>query len=129
MKNNLQPDSVKEITTPNLSLPSDFNIIKEEDNFGETYYREISLSHLVVEICLLESGDGHSSARLISKMVFFDLASVSNSANSKQNRNLVLLNKSILTLSRCFSSLVSKNSDAGKSIKTKQSRLINCREF
>lgn len=53
MKQNFETQTFEEITAPNLSLPSDFNIIKEERNNSEYYYREISLSHVIIEISIL----------------------------------------------------------------------------
>lgn len=53
MKQNFESQTFEQITSPNLSLPSDFNIIKEERNNSEHYYREISLSHVIIEISIL----------------------------------------------------------------------------
>ena len=53
MNLNIENQTYEDLSTPNLSLPSDYNIIKEETNFGEFYYQEITLSHIVVEISIL----------------------------------------------------------------------------
>ena len=53
MNINIQNETFENISSPNLSLPSDFNIIKEENEAGEFYYREISLSHIIIEITIL----------------------------------------------------------------------------
>ena len=53
MKQNFESQTFEQMTSPNLSLPSDFNIIKEERNNSEHYYREISLSHVIIEISIL----------------------------------------------------------------------------
>lgn len=44
----------------------------------------------------------------MSRLHFFDLASVFGS-DSKHSKDMVSINKSIMTLSRCFKSLVEKN--------------------
>lgn len=48
----------------------------------------------------------------MSKVTFFDLASVFNTPETKHNKECVSVNKSILTLSRCFKSLVQKSSSS-----------------
>ena len=53
MNLNIENQTYEDLSTPNLSLPSDYNIIKEETDFGEFYYQEITLSHIVVEISIL----------------------------------------------------------------------------
>lgn len=53
MNANIESQTYEDLSTPNLSLPSDYNIIKEETGVGEFYYREITLSHIVVEISIL----------------------------------------------------------------------------
>ena len=49
----------------------------------------------------------------MSRLHFFDMASVFNS-DSKQTKEMVSINKSILTLSRCFKSLVENNKNKKK---------------
>lgn len=53
MNANIESQTYEDLSTPNLSLPSDYNIIKQENDYGETFYREITLSHIVVEISIL----------------------------------------------------------------------------
>ena len=53
MNTNIENQTYEDLSMPNLSLPSDFNIIREETDYGEFYYREITLSHIVVEISIL----------------------------------------------------------------------------
>jgi hypothetical protein len=53
MNSNIENQTYEDLSTPNLSLPSDYNIIKEETDYGECYYREITLSHIIVEISIL----------------------------------------------------------------------------
>ena len=53
MQINIENQTFEDISAPNHNLPSHFNIIKEETNNDEFYYREISLSHVVIEITIL----------------------------------------------------------------------------
>ena len=53
MNANIENQTYEDLSTPNLSLPSDYNIIKEETDYGDSYYREITLSHIIVELSIL----------------------------------------------------------------------------
>ncbi|MEL6610428.1 MAG: hypothetical protein AAFO93_16095, partial [Pseudomonadota bacterium] len=53
MNVNLETQTFEDVSMPNHSLPSDFNIIREETEVGDFYYREVTLSHIVIEISVL----------------------------------------------------------------------------
>ena len=65
MNVNLENQTYEDLSMPNHSLPSDFNIIREETDMGEFYYREVTLSHIVVEISILVQDPLYPSVRLL----------------------------------------------------------------
>ena len=62
-------------------------------------------------------------------MHFFDLASVSHAAEGKNSKELMMINKSLMTLSRCFKSLVDKSDTDQTSKKQNESFMDASRTF